>query len=42
MLRHWKGLALRSKIPKAVLCYDSYFLSYGKLNIFFAVPPEFA
>ena len=35
---HWKGLDLRSKMPKTVLCYDFYFSSYGKLNIFLLSP----
>ena len=32
------GKALRSKIPKTVLCYDFYLSSYGKLNIFSLSP----
>ena len=37
-----EGLDLRNKIPKTVLCYDFYFSSYGKLNIFLLSQPEFA
>jgi len=26
-------------MPETVFCYDDYFSRYGKLNIFFVVPP---
>jgi len=27
-------------MPETVFCYDNYFSRYGKLNIFFVVPPR--
>ena len=36
----WKGLDLRRKIPKTVLCCDDYLSSYGKLNRVLLSPPQ--